>query len=69
MPTGRQADVVGWKGTDSTGRATTIEGPNAKRQFTPAEKVAKLDEELARKDAVIAEITEEILKVKKGLWP
>ena len=31
--------------------------------------VEKLKEELARKDAVIAEITEEILKVKKGLWP
>jgi transposase len=31
--------------------------------------VTKLEEELARKDAVIAEITEEILKVKKGLWP
>ena len=31
--------------------------------------VTKLEEELARKDKVIAEITEEILKVKKGLWP
>jgi transposase len=30
---------------------------------------AKLREELARKDKVIAEITEEILKVKRGLWP
>jgi len=30
---------------------------------------AKVREELARKDKVIAEITEEILKVKKGLWP
>ena len=33
------------------------------------QKVEKLQEEVARKDAVIAEITEEILKVKKGLWP
>ena len=31
--------------------------------------MAKLHEELARKDGVIAEITEELLKVKKGLWP
>jgi len=31
--------------------------------------VERLAEELSRKDAVIAEITEEILKVKKGLWP
>jgi transposase len=29
----------------------------------------RLREEIARKDAIIAEITEEILKVKKGLWP
>jgi len=29
----------------------------------------RLQADLARKDAVIAEITEEILKVKKGLWP
>jgi transposase len=28
-----------------------------------------LKETLARKDEVIAEITEEILRVKKGLWP
>jgi len=33
------------------------------------QKMEKLQEEVARKDAVIAEITEEILKVKKGLWP
>jgi len=32
-------------------------------------KVERMEAELARKDAVIAEITEEILKVKKGLWP
>ena len=31
--------------------------------------VDRLKECLAQKDAVIAEITEEILKVKKGLWP
>jgi transposase len=31
--------------------------------------VERMQAELARKDAVIAEITEEILKVKKGLWP
>jgi transposase len=31
--------------------------------------VERLKESLAQKDAVIAEITEEILKVKKGLWP
>lgn len=31
--------------------------------------VERMEAELARKDAVIAEITEEILKVKKGLWP
>jgi len=31
--------------------------------------VERMAAELARKDAVIAEITEEILKVKKGLWP
>jgi len=31
--------------------------------------VERLAEELSRKDAVIAEITKEILKVKKGLWP
>ena len=30
--------------------------------------VERLKEEVARKDAIIAEITEEILKVKKGLW-
>jgi transposase-like protein len=29
----------------------------------------RLQADLARKDTVIAEITEEILKVKKGLWP
>ena len=29
----------------------------------------RMEQELSRKDAVIAEITEEILKVKKGLWP
>ena len=29
----------------------------------------KLKEDLARKDAIIVEMTEEILKVKKGLWP
>jgi transposase len=29
----------------------------------------RLKEEIARKDGIIAEITEEILKVKKGLWP
>jgi len=29
----------------------------------------RLEADLARKDTVIAEITEEILKVKKGLWP
>ena len=29
----------------------------------------RLKEQLAKKDTVIAEITEEILKVKKGLWP
>jgi transposase-like protein len=32
-------------------------------------KMERLQAELARKDTVIAEITEEILKVKKGLWP
>jgi len=32
-------------------------------------KVERMEAQLARKDAVIAEITEEILKVKKGLWP
>ena len=32
-------------------------------------RVERMEAELARKDAVIAEITEEILKVKKGLWP
>jgi transposase len=31
--------------------------------------VELLRAEVARKDAVIAEITGEILKVKKGLWP
>jgi transposase len=31
--------------------------------------VERLKEEIARKDGIIAEITEEILKVKKGLWP
>ena len=31
--------------------------------------VDRLKESLVQKDAVIAEITEEILKVKKGLWP
>ena len=31
--------------------------------------VERLKEEMARKDSIIAEITEEILKVKKGLWP
>ena len=31
--------------------------------------VERLRAELHRKDTVIAEITEEILKVKKGLWP
>jgi len=31
--------------------------------------VERLKETLTQKDAVIAEITEEILKVKKGLWP
>ena len=31
--------------------------------------VDRLKETLSQKDAVIAEITEEILKVKKGLWP
>ena len=41
------------------------------RRARPREngQVQKLQAELARKDAVIAEITEEILKVKKGLWP
>lgn len=29
----------------------------------------RLKEQLQRKDTIIAEITEEILKVKKGLWP
>jgi len=29
----------------------------------------RLREELGRKDRVIAEMTEELLKVKKGLWP
>ena len=29
----------------------------------------KLKEDLARKDSIIVEMTEEILKVKKGLWP
>lgn len=33
------------------------------------QKLEQMEAELARKDAVIAEITEEILKVKKGLWP
>ena len=31
--------------------------------------VDRLREQLQRKDTIIAEITEEILKVKKGLWP
>lgn len=31
--------------------------------------VDRLKESLAQKDGVIAEITAEILKVKKGLWP
>ncbi|HUT57878.1 MAG TPA: transposase [Phycisphaerae bacterium] len=31
--------------------------------------VERLKEQLRRKDTIIAEITEEILKVKKGLWP
>ena len=31
--------------------------------------VDRLKEQLQRKDTIIAEITEEILKVKKGLWP
>jgi transposase len=31
--------------------------------------VERMKEEIARKDGIIAEITEEILKVKKGLWP
>ena len=31
--------------------------------------VRKLQQELVRKDQVIAEITGEILKVKRGLWP
>ena len=38
-------------------------------RHTGEQKVEKLREEVARKDAGIAEITEEILKVKKGLWP
>jgi transposase len=29
----------------------------------------RLRDELGRKDRVIAEMTEELLKVKKGLWP
>jgi transposase-like protein len=32
-------------------------------------RMERLEAELARKDTVIAEITEEILKAKKGLWP
>jgi transposase-like protein len=32
-------------------------------------RIERLEADLARKDTVIAEITEEILKVKKGLWP
>ena len=31
--------------------------------------VDRLKEQLRRKDTIIAEITEEILKVKRGLWP
>jgi transposase len=31
--------------------------------------VDRLKEQLQKKDTIIAEITEEILKVKKGLWP
>ena len=31
--------------------------------------VDRLQGELARKDRVIAEVTAELLKVKKGLWP
>ncbi len=31
--------------------------------------VERMKEEIARKDGIIAETTEEILKVKKGLWP
>ncbi len=29
----------------------------------------KLKQDLVRKDSIIAEMAEEILKVKKGLWP
>lgn len=32
-------------------------------------RVAELEAQVAQKDAIIAEITGEILKVKKGLWP
>src|SRR5210317_1087349 len=31
--------------------------------------VERLQEQLQKKDTIIAEVTEEILKVKKGLWP
>lgn len=31
--------------------------------------IDRLREELLRKDRVISEMTEELLKVKKGLWP
>jgi hypothetical protein len=29
----------------------------------------RLKEQLQKKDTIIAEVTAEILKVKKGLWP
>ena len=34
-----------------------------------AGEVERLKEQLQKKDTIIAEVTEEILKVKKGLWP
>ena len=40
---------------------------NAKRSRKEAGKVERLEEELQRKDSIIAEITEENLELKKGL--
>ncbi|MEO1333956.1 MAG: transposase [Myxococcota bacterium] len=52
---------------DNAAKAMTVERAAASREKKLEDKVEALENRLRRKDSVIAEISEEFVKVKKGL--
>ena len=52
---------------DNAAKAMTVERSAASREKKLEDKVEALESRLRRKDSVIAEISEEFVKVKKGL--